>query len=141
VVRREPANAVIGLDTNVIVRYLAQDDPVQFAAARRMIEHELSEENPGFISTVVIAEAAWVLERSYDLTNVEIADVIEVMLQASTLVIDCEHEVFAAAVTLRNGDATFADALIGELGARAGCTHTLTFDRRAARLPKFQVLR
>jgi predicted nucleic-acid-binding protein len=63
------------------------------------------------------------------------------MLQSSTLVVDCEHEVFAAAVALRNGDATFADALIGELGARAGCPHTLTCDRRAARLPKFQILR
>jgi len=132
---------VIGLDTNVIVRYLAQDDPIQFKVARRVIERELSEENPGFISNVVIAEAAWVLERAYGLTNVEIAVVIESLLQTSTLVIDCEQEVFAATIALRNGDATFADALIGELAARAGCAYTLTFDRKAAPLPKFQILR
>ena len=131
---------MIGLDTNILVRYLAQDDPVQSPKATELIEERLTEENPGFVSVVAMVETAWVLDRAYGLPNHEIAAAIERTLQADALVVENEQEVFAAMIALREGHGSFADALIGRLGCRAGCTRTLTFDRKAARLPGFEFL-
>ena len=131
---------MIGLDTNILVRYLAQDDPVQSPKATELIEERLTGENPGFVSVVAMVETAWVLDRAYGLANHEIAAAIERTLQADVLVVENEQEVFATMIALREGHGSFADALIGGLGGRAGCTRTLTFDRRAARLPGFEFL-
>ena len=64
---------MIGLDTTILVRYLAQDDPVQSAAATEIIERRLTEDNPGFISIVAMVETVWVLDRAYGLAAAEIA--------------------------------------------------------------------
>jgi predicted nucleic-acid-binding protein len=128
---------MIGLDTNVLVRYLAQDDPVQSAKATALIERRLTEQDPGFISVVAMAETVWVLERAYGLADADIAAAIERTLQVDALVVESEQEVFTAMVALKEGRGSFADALIGALGARAGCSHSLTFDRKALRLPGF----
>lgn len=131
---------MIGLDTNVLVRYLAQDDPAQSRTATELIEHRLSEAEPGFLSIVVMAEVAWVLERAYRLADQEIAAAIEGVLQSEVLVVENEQEVFTAMVTLKEGRGSFADALIGALGVKAGCSWTVTFDRRAGRLDGFELL-
>lgn len=131
---------MIGLDTNILIRYLTQDDPVQSPKATEIIERRLSPANAGFVSVITMAEAVWVLDRAYGLTGREIAAVIERMLQVEVLVVENEQEVFAAMVALKQGKGTFADALIAELGTRAGCIHTLTFDRKALRLPAFKLL-
>ncbi|MBI1775110.1 MAG: type II toxin-antitoxin system VapC family toxin [Proteobacteria bacterium] len=128
---------MIGLDTNVLVRYLAQDDPIQSLKAADVIERRLSEANPGFLSVLAMVETAWVLERAYDLSDAKIAAAIERILQASVLVVESEQEVFTAMIALKEGRGSFADALIGALAAKAGCSHTLTFDRNALRLPDF----
>ena len=126
---------MIGLDTNIIVRYLSQDDPVQSRKASDLIENRLTIEEPGFISIVTMVETAWVLERSYDLSASEIAAAIERMLQIDSLVIDSEQEVFMAMIALKQGRGSFADALIAALGAKAGCDYTVMFDKKALRLP------
>ena len=126
-----------GLDTNILVRYLTQDDPVQSAKATEILEQRLTAENRGFVSIVTMAEIVWVLDRAYGLTNKEITAAIERMLQVEVLLIENEQEVFAAMIALKRSQGAFADALIAELGAKAGCTHTLTFDRKALRLPGF----
>jgi predicted nucleic-acid-binding protein len=131
---------MIGLDTNVLVRYLAQDDPAQSAKATELIERKLTEAEPGFISVVAMAEMAWVLERAYALADLEIAAAIEGALQADVLVVENEQEVFSAMIALKEGRGSFADALIGALSAKAGCSRTLTFDRRAQRLEGFELL-
>jgi predicted nucleic-acid-binding protein len=131
---------MIGLDTNVLIRYLAQDDPVQSAKATELIEHRLSEGDPGFISIVAMAETVWVLERAYRLSDVEIAATIERTLQADVLVVECEQQVFTAMIALKQGIGSFADALISALGAKAGCSATVTFDQKALRLPGFRPL-
>jgi predicted nucleic-acid-binding protein len=128
---------MIGLDTNVLVRYLAQDDPVQSAKASELIERRLSAEDPGFISVVAMAETVWVLERAYGLSSSEIAAAIERALQIDVLAVESEQEVFTAMIALKEGRGSFADALIGALGAKAGCSRTLTVDRKALRLPEF----
>jgi predicted nucleic-acid-binding protein len=131
---------VIGLDTNILVRYLAQDDPVQSPKATELIERGLTEELPGFITVVAMVETVWVLDRAYGLADSEIATAIERTLQADVLVVENEQEVFAAMIALKEGHGSFADALIGELGARAGCARTLSFDQKAARLAGFELV-
>lgn len=125
---------MIGLDTNVLVRYLTQDDPIQSAKATELIERRLTALDQGFISVVAVAETVWVLERAYGFSDADIAAAVERMLQADVLVVESEQEVFTAMIALKAGLGTFADALIGALGAKAGCSRTLTFDQRAARL-------
>jgi predicted nucleic-acid-binding protein len=131
---------MIGLDANILVRYLAQDDPEQSRQATELIESRLTELDPGFVSIVAMVETAWVLERAYGLSAGDVAAAIERTLQADRLVIEREQEVFTAMTALKEGQGTFADALIGALGASAGCSRTLTFDRKARRLPGFEVL-
>ncbi len=130
---------MIGLNTNVLVRYLAQDDPVQSPRATRIIEQRLTEDRPGFISLVTIAETVWVLDRVYGMSALEIARAVERILQADTLIVQNEQEVFTAMIILRTGAGSFSDRLIGAIGSWAGCSSTLTFDRRAARLKDFEL--
>jgi predicted nucleic-acid-binding protein len=129
---------MIGLDTNVLVRYLTQDDPIQWRKATEIMERRLTEENPGFVSIVAMVETVWVLERAYRLAAREIAAAVERMLQADVFVIENEQEVFTAMIALKKGH-SFADAIIAALGAKAGCSFTLTFDQKALRLPGFKL--
>lgn len=126
---------MIGLDTNVLIRHVTQDDPVQSLRANALIEDRLTEDEPGFISVVALTETVWVLDRVYKYSDVEVASVIERFLQTRTFIVENEIEVFFAMTALKQGRAPFTDALIGALGAKAGCSVTLTFDRKAARLP------
>jgi predicted nucleic-acid-binding protein len=92
------------------------------------------------VSIVTTAETAWVLERIYGLTAGELAAAIEWMLQVNVLVVENEQKVFTAMTAVKEGRGSFADALIGALGAKMGCSHTVTFDQKALRLPDFQLL-
>ena len=130
---------MIGLDTNILVRYLTQDDPIQSPKAREIIERRLSEESPGFVSIVAMVETVWVLERAYGLTPHEVVGAVERMLQTDVLVVEHEQEVFTAMVALKDGRGSFADAIIAALGTRMGCSCTLTFDRKAPKLPGFEI--
>jgi len=130
---------MIGLDTNVLLRYFTQDHPVQSLKATEFIERSLTPENPGFVSIVTTVETVWVLERTYGLDRKSVGAAIERILQADAFVVEQEREVFIASVGLASGFG-FADALIEALGARAGCSHTVTFDRKALRMPGFEPL-
>ena len=130
---------MIGLDTNILVRYLTQDEPIRSAKAREIVERRLTEQKPGFVSTVVMVEIVWVLDRAYGLTPHEIVGAVERMLQTDVLVVENEQEVFTAMIALKDGQGSFADAVIAALGARMGCSCTLTFDRKALRLLGFEL--
>jgi len=129
---------MMGLDTNILVRYLTQDDPIQSPKATEIFERRLTEENPGFVSIVAMVETVWVLERAYGLTTDEIVAAIERVLQTDVLIVENEQEVFTAMIALKEGQGSFADAVIAPLGARMGCSWTLTFDQKALRLPGFK---
>ena len=131
---------MIGLDTNILVRYLTQDDPVQSRRATGVIERRLTETDPGFVSVVALVELAWVLDRSYGFTSQEISAAIERLLQIDVLNVEHEQEIFIAMRLLKDGKSSFGVALIAELGRCAGCTRTLTFDHKAARLPNFELV-
>jgi predicted nucleic-acid-binding protein len=129
-----------GLDTKILIRYLTQDHPIQAAKATEIFERHLTARNLGFVSVVAMVETVWVLDRAYGLTAQEIATAVERLLQVEVLAIENEQEVFTAMIALKQGRGSFADALIAELGAGAGCTRTLTFDQKAARLPGFELV-
>ena len=129
---------MIGLDANVLVRYLAQDDPVQSPIATAVVERRLTEANPDFVSIVAMVETVWVLDRAYGLAPGEIAAAVERVRQADTLIVENEQEVFTAMIALKEGRGAFADAVIAALGAKAGCERTLTFDCKALRLAGFE---
>jgi predicted nucleic-acid-binding protein len=129
---------MIGLDSNVLVRYLTQDHPLQSAKATKVIEQRLTEENPGFISIVAMVETVWLLDRAYRLSTQEIAAAVERMLQTAVLLVENEQDIFTAMIALKEGQGSFADAVIAALGSRAGCSSTLTFDRKALRIPGFE---
>ena len=132
---------MIALDTNVLLRYLVQDDPSQSRRATEIIEHRLTGRDPGFVSLVSILEIVWVLGALYNRSRLEIADHVEMILATDTLEVQNEQEVYEAVVVLRNGTGTFEDALIGGLGVWRGCSATLTFDQNAAkRLDGFQLI-
>lgn len=123
---------MIGIDTNILLRYLAQDDPAQSPRATEIIKRRLTEQEPGFVCLVTILEIVWVLKSLYKRSRQEIANDIEMLLAADTLEIQNAQEVYNAVVALRNGTGTFEDALIGSLGIWRGCSTTRTFDEKAA---------
>jgi predicted nucleic-acid-binding protein len=122
---------MIGLDTNIVVRYLTHDDAAQTAAAVRMMD-SLSSESPGFLSLIVMAELVWVLEFSYRFRKKEIEQVLETLLRSKELVIERAEIVSQALRKFSATRANFADCLIERCGHAAECQYTVTFDRNAA---------
>jgi predicted nucleic-acid-binding protein len=116
-----------------------RDDPAQTAKADACIE-QFSKTRPGFISIVAIAETAWVLKSVYKYADAHIAAAVEGLLHAEELVVQDEQQVFSAVAMLKEGRGSLGDALIGALGNKAGCDHTLTFDRKSTKLPEFELL-
>jgi len=129
-----------GLDTNVLMRYLLQDDAKQARRANQIIDRQLSEHNPGFVNLATILEIVWVLRSLLKRSPSEIAAHIEDLLAADSIEVQNEQQVFEAAFALKRGTGEFEDALIGALNVWAGCSQTLTFDRKTARLHYFQVM-
>lgn len=131
---------MIGLDSNILVRYLVQDDPVQSLKTADVIRRSLTKAEPGFVSVVALAETVWVLERSYHFTDSEVAAAVEEILKTDALHVEHAEEAFTAMASLKVGLGDFADALIGAINAQSGCSRTITFDRKALRLPGFELL-
>lgn len=131
---------MIGLDTNVVVRYLAQDDARQSPLATRFVESTLSPENPGFIACVTLCEIAWVLAESYGAGRTRIREVIEKLLTTKQLVVESADLVWKALKAWDGTGADFSDALIGEIARAHGSTKVVTFDKSAAKLESFELL-
>jgi predicted nucleic-acid-binding protein len=123
---------VTGLDTNVLVRYVMQDDPRQSPRANRLIE-SLSAEEPGFVPLVALVELVWVLSGTYGLAQAQVATVLDTLLRSKELVLDRADLVTQALGRYGTGSADFADALIERTAIAAGCATTLTFDAGAVK--------
>ena len=132
---------MIGLDTNVVVRYLVQDDPSQSTAATRLMERVLSAERPGLITSVTLCEIAWVLAECYGADRDRIESVIEGLLASRQLVLEDADVVWNALRDWRASNADLSDALIGRQVIARGGEKTVTFDRAAAKLPGFELLK
>jgi predicted nucleic-acid-binding protein len=123
---------MIGLDTNVLVRYIMQDDPRQSAKATTLME-SLKVDRPGFVGVVSIVELYWVLTSCYDLTNDQVRQALDILLRTREIVVDRADEVLRALKVFETGKADFADCLIERMAASAGCEQTMTFDSGAAK--------
>lgn len=123
---------MIGLDTNVLVRYIMQDDAKQAAKATKLIE-SLTADDPGFVPLVSVVELVWVLQASFGLRREQITQAIDALLRAKQLVVDQADHVVRARRAYGTGSADFADCLIERTAAAAGCTQTMTFDVAASR--------
>ncbi len=131
---------MIGLDTNVVVRYLVQDDPKQSAIATRFMERTLSADHPGFVAAVTLCEIAWVLAECYAADRKRIREVVEGLLASKQIVIEGADLVWKALRAWEGVPADFSDSLIGQIAIAQGGEKTVTFDRAAARLDAFQLL-
>jgi predicted nucleic-acid-binding protein len=123
---------MIGLDTNVLVRYIMQDDPKQSPKASRLVE-SLSIDNPGYITMVSVVELYWVLTSSYELTGTQVAQALEVILRSKQLWVERADQVMRALRVFGQGKADFADCLIERAASGAGCAQTMTFDVGASK--------
>jgi predicted nucleic-acid-binding protein len=131
---------LIGLDTNLVLRYLLQDDPRQSRQVNELVDHRLSETDRGFINLATVLEIVWVLRSYFQRTPAEIAAHVEHLLVVDSFEVQNEQQVFEAAYALKHATGEFEDALIGALNAWAGCSHTFTFDKKAARIDHFKLL-
>ena len=123
---------MIGLDTNVLVRYLTQDDPVQSAKASDLIE-SLTTLSPGFVSLVSVVELVWVLQSCYQSAKSDVVVVLETLLRTRELTIEHAETLWQALRRFTASKADFADCLIERCAHAAGCEYTATFDLNAAK--------
>ncbi len=123
---------MIGLDTNVLVRYIMQDDPKQSRKATSLIE-PISDNHPGFITVVSILELYWVLTTCYGLTNDQVKRALDVLLRTRQIIVDRADQVLRALRVFETGKADVADCLIERTASSVGCEQTLTFDVNAAK--------
>lgn len=133
---------MIGLDTNVLVRYLAQDDATQSAVATRLIEQDLSASSPGFISLVVLTELGWVLKRLYGASEAELLQTVADLLASPQFQVENRAVVQAAVQHMRGlrTQAGWTDLLIAQIAQAQGCRHTVTFDKTAVRSAGMRLL-
>lgn len=131
-----------GLDTNVLVRYLTADDPVQTPLARALLEGGEERNERFHLSTVVVCELAWTLRgQPYRLGRGAIADVLEKLLETGLFEVQERDLVRRSVADYREGKADFPDYLIGQQNRHAGCGETVTFDRNLAEAKGFSLLR
>ena len=128
------------VDTNVLVRYLVQDDPRQGRRAADFIETAGSGVEQILIGNIVLCELVWVLESAYEYKKAEIADTIEKTLQAAAFRFESKDIIRAALAEYRMSEADFADCLIGRIHRSLGCEATVTFDTGLRKLETFQLL-
>lgn len=131
---------MIGLDTNLLLRFLVRDDAAQTKRAAKAIEKRCAPDDPGFVNRIVLCELAWVLSGGYGYGRGEVAAVMEGLLESSDIALEDPASVRGAVKAYRGGNADFADCLIGEVNRARGCETTLTFDRKAARLGAFALV-
>jgi predicted nucleic-acid-binding protein len=129
-----------GLDTNVLLRYLTADEPRQCAAAERVVEECRRNEEPLYLSAVVLCELVWVLSSLYRQTKPQIAGCIEQILSTAQFSIEHDSLVRVALRSWRSGKGDFSDHLIGEICRLAGCRDTVTFDRELRHVSGFSVI-
>lgn len=129
-----------GLDTNVLVRYIMQDDAMQSRNATALIE-SLSSENPGYIAIASVLELYWVLTSSYELSAQQAAQALEAILRTKQLLVERADQVMRALRVFGDGKADFADCLIERAAASAGCGQTMTFHVNASKHAGMTLLR
>jgi predicted nucleic-acid-binding protein len=130
---------LVGIDTNILLRMIVNDDPAQQKLAINF-GSSLGAEDRGFVSLMVLVELAWSLATYYRQPKSQVVAAIRTLLRIRTLSFESQDAVVRALERADHG-ADFADALIAEHNLQQGCVHTVTFDKKAAsRLPSMELL-
>jgi predicted nucleic-acid-binding protein len=128
---------MLGIDTNVLVRFLIRDDQAQFEKARKLIKRELAAGRRVFVSQLVLLETEWVLRSRYGLQKTRIIEAVSGLLDASDVQFEEEATIEEVLFVWKDTTSDFADCLIGAQNRRLGCRATASFDVKASRLPGF----
>jgi len=128
---------MLGIDTNVLVRFLVQDDEAQFEKARKLIKREVGAGHRVFVNQLVLMETEWVLRSRYAVPKNQIIEAISGLLDATDVQLEDEPAIEEAIFIWKESTADFADCLIGAKNRRLGCRATATFDLKASKLPSF----
>ena len=128
---------MLGIDTNVIVRYLTRDDQQQYERARRLINREVIKGEPVLVSLLVLLETEWVLRSRYEMVKSDIVSAFSALLHTADLTFEDEPCVETAIYSWKDSAADFADCLIDARNRKLGCRATATFDGRALKLPGY----
>lgn len=131
---------MIGLDTNVLVRYLTRDDPAQYAKAAAFIHAAIDRGDQFLVNTAVLCELAWVLTAAYDYSREEIATALDRIFATAQFEIERLDDARQALGDFRATKADFSDALIGRINRSLGADHTVTFDRALKAVDTFRLL-
>jgi predicted nucleic-acid-binding protein len=129
-----------GVDTNVLVRYIANDDLKQGEAVEQLFQHCRTERETLFVPVIVICELIWVLERTYGQSKSQIIAVLENLLDLDILVFEQDSVIRQSLDQYRHGKASFPDYVLGEISRQAGCNDTISFDRALRGAPGFTIL-
>lgn len=128
------------IDTNVLLRYFAQDDPIQSPLANAFIEEQSALEVQIFVNRIVLCELVWVLSRAYRYKKTAIANVIEKILSTEAFVVENSGAAWLALEDYKKSGVDFSDILISKINKAAGYAKTATFDKKAATLAEFEGL-
>lgn len=131
---------MLGIDTNVLVRYLVRDDEAQFDKARKLFKREVAAGHRVFVNQLVLMETEWVLRSRYAVTKNQIIEAVSGLLDAGDIQFEDEPVIEEALFIWKDSTADFADCLIGARNRRAGCRETATFDVKASKLTSFVVI-
>jgi predicted nucleic-acid-binding protein len=128
---------MLGIDTNVLVRFLVRDDEAQFEKTRKLIKREIAAGRRIFVNQLVLMESEWVLRSRYAVPKNQIIEAISGLLDATDIQFEDEPSIEEALFMWKEAAADFADCLIGAKNRRLGCRATVSFDVKASKLPGF----
>lgn len=131
---------MVGIDTNVLVRFVTRDDEKQWSRVEKYLNACCSEQHPGWISSIVLCEFIWVLSSGYGYRKADIVRLLDQLLVVSSLEFETKESVREAVNEYRDGPADFSDYLIAAHNKANGCRKTVTLDKRAAKHPGFELL-
>ena len=131
---------MIGIDINILVRYITQDDELQSGVATEFIENYCSNGNKIFVNHLVICELVWVLKKCYKLSKPKTINVIEHILQVSQFSIENAQVIWQALTDYKRGSADFADYVVGRTNIFNNCEETITFDKKTSKSKGFALL-
>ena len=132
---------MIAVDTNIVVRFLVCDDAKQAETARKRLKQAEKDRERLFVPLLVVLETIWVLESAYDKSRSEILDSIRDMRQMPVLEFEADEVIEHLLNDGRKWKADLADILIAHTARASGCDAGITFDKGAAKLPFFNLLK
>jgi predicted nucleic-acid-binding protein len=132
---------MLGIDTNVLVRYLVKDDARQTKAAKLAVEQAAANGQPLALSLLALMETEWVLRSRYGFDKTTVVSTIKTLLETADIAIEYEGVVEHGLYLYENGSADFTDCLMLAHYRRIGCESMLTFDTSAAKLPGAELLK